>query len=231
MKRNEKTFTRYYLPFLSSAMSLSLIRFSWLSAILSLFHYAITCFNDQSGYYKAIFQLFIIVNACSIVLSFIKRIYYKFQVATFILIGINFLIILLDLDFLGLLMFTNANVNYNNVYSWYALLYIIVMLVTIIVSSVYYGYCYKIKKERVLGCGVEAKKKENSHLLSYGIIFGLVLLAPSLLTGHIQNLFGVLLGLLFSVVSPGLIVDSFYAAYLIHKDPEYKETRETMKSK
>ncbi|MCY7186369.1 hypothetical protein [Streptococcus gallolyticus] len=216
---------RYYLPFLSGAMSLSMIGFSWLSAILSLFHYAITCFNDQSGYYKAIFQVFVIVSLFSIVLSFIKRIYYKFQVATFILIGINFLIFLLNLDFLALLMFTNANINYDNVYSWYALLYIIVMLVTIIVSSAYYVYCYKIKKERVLGYGGEAKKKENSHLLNYGIIFGVVLIAPSLLTGHIQNLFGVLLGLLFSVIFPGLIVDSFYAAYLIHKHPEYKEKR------
>ena len=214
---------RYYLPFLSDAMSLSRINYSWISVMFSLFYYAMTCFNAQSGYYKAIFQLFIIVNVCSIVLSFIKRIYYKFQVATFILIGINFLIILLDLDFIGLLMFTNADINYNNVYSWYALLYIIVMLVTIIVSSAYYVYCYKIKKERVLGYEGEAKKKENSHY--DWLIFGLVLIAPSLLTGPIQNLFGVLLGLLFSVVFPGLIVDSFYAAYLIHKDPEYKEKR------
>ncbi|EOT38587.1 hypothetical protein [Enterococcus columbae] len=211
---------RYYLPFLSGAMSLSMIGFSWLTVMLSLFHYAITSYEIQSEYCKLIFQVFVIMNVCSIVLSFMKRIYYKFQVATFILIGINFLIFLLDMNFIGFFMFAEKNV-----YSWYALLYIIVMLVTIIVSSVYYGYCYKVKKERVLGCGVEAEKKENSHLLSYGIIFGLVLLAPSLLTGHIQSLFGVLLGLLFSVVSPGLIVDSFYAAYLIHKDPEYKETR------
>ena len=218
MKRNDKALTRYYVPFLSGAMSLSMIGFSWLSAILSLFHYAITCFNDQSGYYKAIFQLFIIVNVCSIVLSFIKRIYYKFQVATFILIGINFLIFLLDLDFIGFFMFAEENV-----YSWYALLYIIVMLVTIIVSSAYYVYCDKIKKERVLGYGGEAKK--NSHSLNYGIIFGLVLIAPFILTGHIQKLFGVLLGLLFSVIFPSPIIDSFYAAYLIHKDPEYKEKR------
>ena len=216
---------RYHLPFLRGAMSLSMIGFSWLSAILSLFHYAITCWNDQSGYYKVIFQVFVIVSLFSIILSFIKRIYYKFQVATFILIGINFLIFLLDVDSIGLLMFTNADINYDNVYSWYALLYIIVMLVTIIVSSAYYVYCYKIKKERVLGYGGEAKKKENSHLLTYGITFGLVLLAPSILTGPIQNLFGVLFSLLFSVVCSGLIVDSFYAAYLIHKDPEYKEKR------
>ena len=214
---------RYYLPFLSCAMFLSLIRFSWLSAILSSIPYAMTYFHDQRGYYKVIFQLFVVVSLFSSVLSFMKRICYKFQVATFIFIGINFLIFLLDMNFIGLLMFTDTMKD--NIYSKYALLYIIVMLVSIIVSSAYYGYCYKIKKERVLGCVVEAEKKENSHLLSYGIIFGLVWLAPSLLTGPIQNLFGVLLGLLFSVVSPGLIVDSFYAAYLIHKHPEYKETR------
>lgn len=155
---------RYYLPFLSGAMSLSMIGFSWLSAILSLFHYAITCFNDQSGYYKAIFQVFVIVSLFSIVLSFIKRIYYKFQVATFILIGINFLIFLLNLDFLALLMFTNANINYDNVYSWYALLYIIVMLVTIIVSSAYYVYCYKIKKSGSLVTEVKPRKRKFSFI-------------------------------------------------------------------
>ena len=211
---------RYYLPFLSGAMSLSMIGFSWLTVMFSLFHYAITSYEIQSEYCKLIFQVFVIVNICSIVLSFIKRIYYKFQVATFILIGINFLIFLLDLVFIGFFMFAEENV-----YSWYALLYIIVMLVTIIVSSAYYVYCYKIKKERVLGYGGEAKKKENSHLLNYGIIFGLVLIAPFILTGHIQNLFGVLSGLLFSVVFPAPIIDSFYAAYLIHKHPEYKEKR------
>lgn len=201
-------------------MSLSMIGFSWLTVMFSLFHYAITSYEIQSEYCKLIFQVFVIVNICSIVLSFIKRIYYKFQVATFILIGINFLIFLLDLVFIGFFMFAEENV-----YSWYALLYIIVMLVTIIVSSAYYVYCYKIKKERVLGYGGEAKKKENSHLLNYGIIFGLVLIAPFILTGHIQNLFGVLSGLLFSVVFPAPIIDSFYAAYLIHKHPEYKEKR------
>lgn len=211
---------RYYLPFLSGAMSLSMIGFSWLTVMFSLFHYAITSYEIQSEYCKLIFQVFVIVNICSIVLSFIKRIYYKFQVATFILIGINFLIFLLDLVFIGFFMFAEENV-----YSWYALLYIIVMLVTIIVSSAYYVYCYKIKKERVLGYGGEAKKKENSQSLNYGIIFGLVLIAPFILTGHIQNLFGVLSGLLFSVVFPAPIIDSFYAAYLIHKHPEYKEKR------
>lgn len=209
---------RYYLPFLSGAMSLSMIGFSWLTVMFSLFHYAITSYEIQSEYCKLIFQVFVIVNICSIVLSFIKRIYYKFQVATFIIIGINFLIFLLDLDFIGFFMFAEENV-----YSWYALLYIIVMLVTIIVSSIYYVYCYKIKKERVLGYGGEEKK--NSRSLNYGIIFGLVLIAPFILTGHIQKLFGVLLGLLFSVIFPSPIIDSFYAAYLIHKHPEYKEKR------
>jgi len=211
---------RYYLPFLSGAMSLSMIGFSWLTVMFSLFHYAITSYEIQSEYCKLIFQVFVIVNVFSIVLSFMKRIYYKFQVATFILIGINFLIFLLDLDFIGFFMFAEEIV-----YSWYALLYIIVMLVTIIVSSIYYVYCYKIKKERVLGYGGEEKKKKNSRSLNYGIIFGLVLIAPFILTGHIQKLFGVLLGLLFSVIFPSPIIDSFYAAYLIHKHPEYKEKR------
>ena len=214
---------RYYLPFLSDAMSLSRINYSWISAIMSLLYYGMMYSNDPIGYYKLIFQVFVIVSLFSIVLSFIKRIYYKFQVATFILIGINFLIFLLDMDFIGLLFFTDT-MKYN-IYSRYALPYIIVMLIIIISSSAYYVYCYKIKKERVLGYEGGAKKKENSHLLNYGIIFGLVLITPFLLTGYIDNLIGVLSGLLLSVVIPGLIIDSFYAAYLIHKHPEYKEKR------
>ncbi len=208
---------RYYLPFLSGAMSLSMIGFSWLTVMFSLFHYAITSYEIQSEYCKLIFQVFVIVNVCSIVLSFMKRIYYKFQVATFILIGINFLIFLLDLDFTGFFMFAEENV-----YSWYALLYIIVMLVTITGSSAYYVYCYRVKKERVLGYGGEAKKSSQS--LNYGIIFGLVLMVPFLLTWNLDFL-NPLFGLLFSILFPGPIIDSFYAAYLIHKDPEYKEKR------
>jgi hypothetical protein len=216
---------RYYLPFLSHPISLGILSISWVTIFISGFPYVVMTFSDSTSnsstafnILRSVFEIFLIIGLFSFVTHFIKKIIYKFQIACFVLIAINFLIILAELDFFTFLMFTDENV-----YSWYALLYIIVMLVTITGSSAYYVYCYKVKKERVLGYGGEAKKSSQS--LNYGIIFGLVLMVPFLLTGNLDIFLNPLFGLLFSILFPGLIVDSFYAAYLIHKDPEYKEKR------
>ncbi|SUN04138.1 lipoprotein [Streptococcus agalactiae] len=48
------------------------------------------------------------------------------------------------------------------------------------------------------------------------------MIVPSLLVGSIENIFGFLLGILFSLVIPSLTVDSLYAAYYVHKYPDYE---------
>ncbi|MCD0151335.1 hypothetical protein HK327_01190, partial [Streptococcus agalactiae] len=53
-------------------------------------------------------------------------------------------------------------------------------------------------------------------------IFGLVMLSPVFLVGSIENIFGLIGGVLFTATFPALIVDSLYAAYYIHKHHEYE---------
>lgn len=53
-------------------------------------------------------------------------------------------------------------------------------------------------------------------------MFGVSMIVPAMLTGNIENIFGIIVGLLFSLVIPSLIVDSLYAAYYVHKHPDYE---------
>lgn len=66
------------------------------------------------------------------------------------------------------------------------------------------------------------KGKKEQLKINYGIIFGLVMLSPVFLVGSIENIFGLIGGVLFTATFPALIVDSLYAAYYIHKHPEYE---------
>ena len=50
-----------------------------------------------------------------------------------------------------------------------------------------------------------------------------VLLAPAIITGYIENIFGVFLGILMNFVFPALIVDGVQAARYVRKHPEYEE--------
>ncbi len=48
------------------------------------------------------------------------------------------------------------------------------------------------------------------------------MLSPVFLVGSIENIFGLIGGVLFTATFPDLIVDSLYAAYYVHKHPEYE---------
>ncbi|MCB5048912.1 hypothetical protein LGX12_10220, partial [Streptococcus mutans] len=71
--------------------------------------------------------------------------------------------------------------------------------------------------------GAKSKGKKEQWRTNFGIAFGAVLIVPSLLTGYIENVFGVFLGLLFTATLPAVIVDAVYAVIYIRKYPEEKE--------
>lgn len=107
-------------------------------------------------------------------------------------------------------MFFN-NRNFGHVQSIYytemAKMYIMIMLIIFIVfSGIYYFYYLpknQGKKWKFNQWKLQKGKKEQLKI-NYGIIFGLI---------------G---GVLFTATFPALIVDSLYAAYYIHKHPEYE---------
>ncbi|KJE98460.1 hypothetical protein UG96_11480, partial [Streptococcus gallolyticus subsp. gallolyticus] len=63
---------------------------------------------------------------------------------------------------------------------------------------------------------------EDNKLFSsnFLLIFGLVVFVPPLLTGYLENVFGLVIGILFSLVFPALVVDAFYAALYAKQHPE-----------
>ena len=46
---------------------------------------------------------------------------------------------------------------------------------------------------------------------------------PALLTGYVVNILGALLGILFTLTLPAVVIDAIYAAIYIRKHPEYEE--------
>ena len=65
--------------------------------------------------------------------------------------------------------------------------------------------------------------RSKSDLFNVGVAFVAVLLAPAILTGYIENIFGIFLGILMNFVFPALIVDGIQAARYVRKHPEYEE--------
>lgn len=101
-----------------------------------------------------------------------------------------------------------------------------IMNVTIfIISTLIYSYYYLPKNQgkvwKFNQWKLQKGKKEQLKI-NYGIIFGLVMLSPVFLVGSIENIFGLIGGVLFTATFTALIVDSLYAAYYIHKYPEYE---------
>ncbi|KLL70478.1 hypothetical protein WA11_00810 [Streptococcus agalactiae] len=100
----------------------------------------------------------------------------------------------------------------------------IMLIIFIVFSGIYYFYYLpknQGKKWKFNQWKLQKGKKEQLKI-NYGIIFGLVMLSPVFLVGSIENIFGLIGGVLFTATFPALIVDSLYAAYYIHKHPEYE---------
>ena len=49
------------------------------------------------------------------------------------------------------------------------------------------------------------------------------MLAPAILTGYIEKVFGISFGILITVTFPAVMVDAVYAAIYIRKHPDYDE--------
>jgi len=71
--------------------------------------------------------------------------------------------------------------------------------------------------------GVKAKSKKKELLFNFSVIFGVVMFIPALLTGYVVNIMGVLLGILFTLTLPAVVIDAIYAALYIKKHPDSDE--------
>ena len=68
---------------------------------------------------------------------------------------------------------------------------------------------------------VNSKKKE--WLFNILGVIGIILLFIAVMTGYVERIFGLFLGMLITLTFPAVIVDAVYAAIYIRKHPEYEE--------
>lgn len=211
---------RYHGPLLTQGVDVSAIRvFPIISLFLSLFMFMFALFNDEIGILKLVTILFVVMNGFSIIFSLFRKLVYKNVGMSYILLGINLLILLLDLGLLATLLFIGAGEEKPDIYSTIANMYMLLLTILFIAMLFVYSYFYR-RDSRTNGAYRSKEAKFNSWdnplfrriPSNFWLILGLVFTVPSLLTGHLQNLFGFVLGILLTATFPAVIVDAVHAA-------------------
>ena len=157
----------------------------------------------------------------------------RFKSLTYILIGLVAWTVLISSTFIGLLMFTTdgSPLSARTVYdSDLSLIYVIPMLLIFLFICGFYAWYYLPKNqgkiwainrwETYVG---KKKSKKQERLFNFGVAFVAVMLAPAILTGYIEKVFGISFGILITVTFPAVMVDAVYAALYVRKNPDYDE--------
>ena len=147
---------------------------------------------------------------------------------TYILIALVSWTVLVCLTFIGLLMFISNgdSISARTVYdSDLSLFYVIPMLLLFIFACGLYAWYYLPKNQGKVWAFNQVKEgnRKKTWWNNFAIAFTGATIIPSLLTGYIQNAFGILLGILFTLTLPAVMVDAVYAAIYVKKHPNSDE--------
>lgn len=235
--KNKKVVTeeRYHGPLITDGVVLGYIKFyPWISLPISLFLYFGGGYEDDIGIIKVIFLTCVIINVVSVLFGRFNSLINRFKSLTYILIALVSCTVWVCPTFIALLMFVTNDedpISARTVYdSDLSLFYVIpILLLFIFVCGLYAWYylpqnqgkIWKINQWETYG--VKAKGKKKELLFNFSVIFGVVMFIPALLTGYVVNILGVLLGILFTLTLPAVVIDAIYAAIYIRKHPEYEE--------
>lgn len=226
---------RYHGPLITDGVVLGYIKFyPWISLPISLFLYFGGGYEDDIGIIKVIFLTCVIINVVSVLFGRFNSLINRFKSLTYILIALVSWTVWVCPTFIALLMFVTNDedpISARTVYdSDLSLFYVIpILLLFIFVCGLYAWYylpqnqgkIWKINQWETYG--VKAKGKKKELLFNFSVIFGVVMFIPALLTGYVVNILGVLLGILFTLTLPAVVIDAIYAAIYIRKHPEYEE--------
>ncbi|MEX2803500.1 hypothetical protein AB3329_00070 [Streptococcus sp. H31] len=227
MKKRKQTAVspreRYHGPLITNGVSLGYLPLcSWINFFFSLFMTIFGIYNDKVGLFKLIFCICILVNIFSILLSWMKRVVYRFQSFTYGLIAVNLVILVLNLDSMGLLLFIGSGTTHPKIYSLPSVFYTFSILLLFLISCGFYAWYYLPKNQGKVWQFNQrgTKDKKSAFANNFLITFGAVMFIPSLLTGYLQNAFGLFLGVLMTSTLTAVIVDAVYAAIYIRKHPD-----------
>ena len=226
---------RYHGPLITDGVSLGYIKFyPWISLPISLFLYFGGGYEDNIGIIKFIFLTCVIINVVSVLFGRFNSLINRFKSFTYILIALVSWTVLVCVCFIALLMFVSNDgdsISARTVYdSDLSLFYVIPMLLLFIFACGLYTWYYlpqnrgkvwKINQWETYG--VKAKSKKKELLFNFCVIIGVVMFLLALLTGYDVNILGVLLGILFTLTLPAVVIDAIYAAIYIKKHPDSDE--------
>lgn len=218
---------RYHGPLITNGVSLGYIKLlPWITLGVSFIGFFGTTYIDRIGIYKILFIICMFISGVAIPLSFFDRFIVRFKSFIYLFVSILVLILNVDMTFIGLLML----VGNDGIYSVWALIYNLVALCILLFSTGLYSWYYLPKNQGKIWTfnrwetyGGDDDDKKHERSFNFGVASVAVVLAPVILTGYIENIFGVFLGILMNLFLPALIVDGVQAARYVRKHPEYEE--------
>lgn len=218
---------RYHGPLITNGVSLGYIKLlPWITLGVSFIGFFGTTYIDRIGIYKILFIICMFISGVAIPLSFFDRFIVRFKSFIYLFVSILVLILNVDMTFIGLLML----VGNDGIYSVWALIYNLVALCILLFSTGLYSWYYLPKNQGKIWAfnrwetyGGDDNDKKHERSFNFGVASVAVVLTPAILTGYIENIFGVFLGILMNLFLPALIVDGVQAARYVRKHSEYEE--------
>ena len=217
---------RYHGPLITDGVSLVYIKlYPWIALALTGFLYVGGTYEDNLGIFKGLSLFCGVVNILGIIISFIPYLVNAWKTLTYYLIALTVLSLVIGLDFIGLLMVISdgspigAKVIYQAPLTPF---YVIFILLLFIFACGLYAWYYLPKNRGKVWAFNQVKggSRKKTWWNNFAVAFAGATIIPALLTGHIQIAFGVLLGILFTLTLPAVIVDALYAAIYIRKHPD-----------
>ena len=223
---------RYHGPLITDGVSLGYIKlYPWINLpFCSFFFYwgLIGETGSHQGWIKVLFLTCIILNVVSMLFGFSKFLINRFKFLTYILIALLTWTALVWIDFIGMLMFITVG-DSNSIEGIYQSLltpiYVIFILLLFIFACGLYAWYYLPKNQGKVWAFNQVKEgdRKKTWWNNFAIAFAGATIIPALLTGYIQIAFGVLLGILFTLTLPAVMVDAVYAAIYVKKHPHSDE--------
>lgn len=220
---------RYHGPLITNGASLGYLKiYPWINLPFSIFFFYLGIVGENTthfGIIKGVFLAGIIINVVSLLFSFFHTLVNRFKSFAYILVALMTWSTLMWLDFIGLMMFVSSgdSGSIENLYvSPLTLFYVIPILLLFLVFCGVYAWYYLPKNQGKVWAFNQGgtKDRKSAFTNNFLITFGAVMFVPTLLTGYLQNAFGLFLGVLMTFAFPAVIVDAVYAAIYIRKHPE-----------
>ncbi len=227
---------RYHGPLITNEVVLGYIKiYPWINLFFSILLVGIGLkgwYSDYYGVIRGAFTTCVVINLLGIILSFFHDLINQFKSLTYILIALVVGTNILWLDFICMTLFLSKNNSTvpADFSSEKVLFYTLLLIFLFIFSTALYSWYYLPKNQGKIWSfnrwetyGGKKKSKKQERLFNLGVAFVAVSLIPAILTGYIENVFGISFGILITVTFPAVMVDAVYAALYVRKNPDYDE--------